>query len=439
MVFGNAGKNFESRMARSLQFFLVTFFVAAAGAGSAQEPAAAAPDPATVTVTETDIPTDEPVAPGEAANPEAETAAVPVAASPVNPSPPKSPAELQAEMLERLADKLSLRMRTLKDREAALTAREAALAEREKVTAEREREIGLTEEMMQLREEVVKRRETLPPPQSWNGPEVPTTYGQYAAVVDGQTMQFYHLKNGETHTPVASTQKLMTALVVCMRGGGLDEMADVPAEVLRIEPTLVGVKPGERYTRRKLLTALLVKSGNDIAATLAIDHAGSIEAFAAEMNQLAKTLGMKDSHFINPHGLPAAGQYSTARDIAIAAYEAYQIPDIREMIARKTFDFVFNDGRVYTMPNTNRVLGEFPGCNGMKTGFTYAAGNCLVSSASIDGKDRISVVIKSARPAVWEDSKKLLQWSLDLEFKGDLNPGPIQPAVGANTPVSVAY
>jgi len=419
-------------MARSLLVFFITVVLSWAGVGSTQEPAAA---PDVVTIIEiadpAEPPTDKSVAPADATA----TDAAPLPA----PSPPKTPAELHAEMLERLADKLSLRMRTIKDREAALTAREAALAEREKVSAEREQEIGLTEELMELREEVVKRRETLPPPQSWNGPEAPSTYGQYAAVVDGQTMQFYHLKNGDTHTPVASTQKLMTALVICMRGTGLDEMAEVPAEVLQIEPTLVGVKPGERYTRRQLLTGLLVKSGNDIAATLAIDHAGSIKAFAAEMNQLAKTLGMNDSHFINPHGLPAEGQYSTARDIAIAAYEAYQIPDIREMISRKSFDFVFNDGHVYTLPNTNRVLSELPGCNGMKTGFTYAAGNCLVSSVSIDGKDRISVVLKSARPAVWEDSKKLLQWSMDLEFKGELNPGPGQNGLSVSAPVSAAH
>lgn len=431
-------------MARSLQFFLATFFLGMVATVAAQEPVAV-PDP--VSVIEVELEKDAAAAPVDDKKPASEPASEPVSeaatasvtTAPVTPAPPKSPAELQAEMLERLADKLSLRMRTIKDREAAATAREAALAEREKIAAEREREIGLTEELMQLREEVIKRRETLPPPQSWNGPEAPTTYGQYAAVVDGQTMQFYHLKNGETHTPVASTQKLMTALVICMRGNGLDGMAEVPAEVLQIEPTLVGVKPGERYTRRQLLTALLVKSGNDIAATLAIDHAGTIEAFASEMNILAKTLGMRDSHFINPHGLPAEGQYSTAHDIAIAAYEAYQIPDIREMISRKTYDFVFNDGRVYTLSNTNRVLSEFPGCNGMKTGFTYAAGNCLVSSACIDGKDRISVVLKSARPAVWEDSKKLLQWSLDLEFKGELNFAPGQPGAEITPPVSVAY
>ena len=84
----------------------------------------------------------------------------------------------------------------------------------------------------------------------------------------------------------------------------------------------------------------------------------------------------------------------------------------------KTYDFVFNDGSVRTLYNTNKVLGNFEGCNGMKTGFTYAAGNCLVSSASRSGKDRISVVLKSARGYVSEDSKKLLQWAFDLDLGG---------------------
>lgn len=338
-----------------------------------------------------------------------------------SPAPPKSDEEIRTETLERLADQLSHRMRSLKERESALTAREDALAEREKAVRKREEMIGSMEELMRLREEVVKRREKLPPPQTWNGPPPPAIHGQYAAVLDGETMQFYHKKQAETKVPVASTQKIVTALVIC-QDGNLDGFAEIPEEVLEVEPTVVGVKPGERYTRRQLLTALLVKSGNDIAATLAIDNAGSIEAFARKMNTYAKFIGMADSNFVNPHGLPAEGQYSTARDIAIAAFEAYQNPDIREMVSKKSYDFVFNDGRVYTLPNTNRVLSDMDGCNGMKTGFTYAAGNCLVCSASVDGKDRISVVLKSARPQVQEDSMALLNWSLGLQFTGPIKP-----------------
>jgi D-alanyl-D-alanine carboxypeptidase (penicillin-binding protein 5/6) len=336
-------------------------------------------------------------------------------------APPKTEEEIRVEMLEKLADQLSHRMRSLKAREAALAAEEDALAEREKAVRDREENLGSMEELIRMREEIVKRREKLPPPQTWNGPPPPAVYGQYAAVIDGETMQFYHKKQAEARVPVASTQKLVTALVIC-QDGNLDGMAEVPREVLDVEPTVVGVKPGEKYTRRQLLTALLVKSGNDIAATLAIDNAGSIEAFARKMNTYAKFIGMTDSNFINPHGLPAEGQYSTARDMAVAAFEAYQNPDIREMVSKKSYDFVFNDGRIYTLPNTNRVLSDMEGCNGMKTGFTYAAGNCLVCSASIDGQDRISVVLKSARPQVQEDSKALLNWSLGLRFTGPMKP-----------------
>ncbi|MEM7601790.1 MAG: serine hydrolase [Verrucomicrobiota bacterium] len=337
------------------------------------------------------------------------------------PPPEKTQEDIREEMLERLADQLSKRMTSLRERERALEAREKALGDREEALGDRERMMGSMEELMQLREEVIKRREKLPPPQSWNGPSAPAVYGRYAAVLDGQTMQFYHKKNAESRTPVASTQKLVTALLVC-NDGDLDRLVEVPREVYEVEPTVVGVKPGERYSRRQLLTSLLVKSGNDIAATLAIDNAGSIEAFAEKMNTYAKYIGMEDSNFVNPHGLPAEGQYSTARDIAIAAFEAYQVPDIREMVNKPIYEFVFNSGDKRMLYNTNKVLTSFEGCNGMKTGFTYAAGNCLVSSAKVDGRDRISVVIKSARPQVWEDSKKLLNWSLDLEFTGPLQP-----------------
>jgi len=360
-----------------------------------------------------------PVPAGAAAEPESPTSTGTAEAAEA-PGTPKSPEQAKIEMLERIADQLSRRMRTLKEREAALAARENALIEREKTAKEREENVSSMEELMEMREDVVKRREKLPPPQSWNGPPAPGIFGRYAAVLDGETMQFYHKKDAETRVPVASTQKLVTALVIC-QAGDLDRLVEVPKEVLNIEPTLVGVKPGERYSRRQMLTALLVKSGNDIAAVLAIDNAGSVEAFAKKMNAYSRYIGMTDSHFINPHGLPAEGQYSTARDIAIAAFEAYQIPDIRAMVESRTYDFVFNDGTVKTLYNTNRLLGELEGCNGMKTGFTFAAGNCLVCSVSVGGKDRISVVLKSARPQVSQDSTALLTWSLGLEMLGPMD------------------
>jgi len=332
----------------------------------------------------------------------------------------KSPEQVKIEMLERIADQLSRRMRSLKEREEAVSAREKSLSAREQEAAEREKGLNDIEGLLKMREDVIQRREKLPPPQTWEGPKPPSIFAQYAVVMDGKSMQFYLGKSPYTHIPVASTQKLVTSLIVCHEGN-LDQMVEIPREVNDVEPTVVGVKPGEHYTRRQLLTSLLVKSGNDIAVSLAIDNAGSIEAFARKMNQFAKFIGMKDSHFVNPHGLPAKGQYSSARDIAIAAFEAYHVPEIREIVKKKTFLFTFNSGREVTLSNTNRVLKTYEKCNGMKTGFTYAAGNCLVSSAHDDDKDRIVVMMKSARPHIWDDSRKLLEWSLNLKMLGPLN------------------
>ena len=159
------------------------------------------------------------------------------------------------------------------------------------------------EAILEARENLIKRREILPPPHSWNGPKTPKVVGKYVAIIDGKTGQFYHLKNAYKKTPVASTQKLLTALLV-IRAGDLDERVLVQPEIAKVEPTVIGIKPGQYYTRRELLKGLLVRSGNDIAECLAIDNAGSVDAFSDRMNEFALLLGMTNSHFTNPHGLP---------------------------------------------------------------------------------------------------------------------------------------
>lgn len=333
--------------------------------------------------------------------------------------PPKNQA-VRIDMLEKIGDQLSLRMRAMKQREEALSQREEALIERESKASEREKMIRQIEESLLEREATVRKREQLPPPQVWRGEKAPSVYARYAAVLDGRTMQFFHTKNATAATPVASTQKLMTALVICAEGS-LDEIVVVPREATQVEPTVVGIKTGERYTRRQLLTALLVRSGNDLAAALAIDNAGSVEAFCQKMNLMGKKIGLINSNFKTPHGLPAPGQYSCARDIGIVAFEAYQNPEIRDIVKQKSYRFHFNDDRSLLLTNTNRILREWEHCNGMKTGFTYAAGKCLVCSANIGGEHRISVVIKDTNAGVWSDSKNLLDWALNLEMLGPMD------------------
>jgi D-alanyl-D-alanine carboxypeptidase (penicillin-binding protein 5/6) len=172
------------------------------------------------------------------------------------------------------------------------------------------------------------------------------------------------------------------------------------------------IKPGDVYRRGDLLRVLLVKSMNDVARCLARDNAGSIDAFAAKMNAKAAQLGMANSHFLNPNGLPLPGQYSTARDMAKLAVAAYKNRTIRENVRLKEIQWRYPSGKTTTFKNTNRVLRNYALCNGMKTGYTEASGFCLVSSAATEGREVIVVVLGDVRDAVWVDSYKLLSWGL---------------------------
>jgi D-alanyl-D-alanine carboxypeptidase (penicillin-binding protein 5/6) len=130
------------------------------------------------------------------------------------------------------------------------------------------------------------------------------------------------------------------------------------------------------------------------------------------MNRKAAELGLRNSHFVNPHGLPASGQYSTARQMAKVAYHAYRNPTIRDIVRQKGYRFRYADGRVKYLENTNKLLGQFSLCNGMKTGYTHASGKCLISSAEYGGREVILVQLGSKSKYLWDDSQKLLTWGL---------------------------
>ena len=180
-------------------------------------------------------------------------------------------------------------------------------------------------------------------------------------------------------------------------------------------PTKLYVKTGERYTRQQLLTALLVKSPNDVARALARDNAGSLEDFAAKMNARMARMGGESSHFVNPNGLPADDQYSTARDMGRIARAAYFNPLLREIMRTKHCMFRYATGKTIPLQNTNRVLRTYSFCNGMKTGYTDAAGHCLISSGSWGGKDMIAVVLGSNKARVWQESALLLAYGLGID------------------------
>lgn len=245
----------------------------------------------------------------------------------------------------------------------------------------------------------------------------PAVAGESAIVIDVVSGRVLYAKNADIPRAVASTQKIVTALCV-LDAGNIDKPVVIDRSDGACEPTKLGLKPGEVYSRRELLKVLMVKSANDVGRCLARDVGGDQEGFAAIMNRKCASLGMRNSNFKNPHGLTEPGQYSTARDMAIAARAAYHSPLIRSYTATKAFTFRFNDGHTRLLENTNKILKTLPYCDGLKTGTTNASGRCLVSSGSLNGRSVIVVVLKSNTPNIWSDSTKLLRWALERPVAG---------------------
>ena len=240
---------------------------------------------------------------------------------------------------------------------------------------------------------------------------VPKTGASSVIVINVSNGQVLYEKNPDQIRAPASTTKLLTGLIVA-ESGNLERPVTVAQVDTFAEPVKLNIKPGDIYSRIDLLRALLVKSPNDVARCLARDNAGSIEAFAEKMNQRAMALGATHSHFVNPNGLPDARQYSTARDLSTIARVAYANPTIRSIVCLPQLVFRFANGRTRELENTNKLLRRLPYCNGMKTGYTEAAGKCLIASGSRPGKDIIVVVLGDSHNGVWRDAGALLAWAL---------------------------
>lgn len=313
----------------------------------------------------------------------------------------------------------------LKWREDEVNAREANLVEREERLAQetrrvddldasihqRERQIQVLHEQLTAEIEKTKRVRRELEIRQLRGPIPKITAGR-AIIVDPKSRDILWEHNADKVGPIASTQKLLTALLV-IESGDLDKIVTIELSDTQCAPVRIGLKPGEQYTRRQLLTALLVKSSNDIAQALARDSAGSVEAFVGKMNDRAAQLGLQHSFFVNPHGLPSdPPQFSTARDLSLIACAVDVIPEIRQMVSLKSFKFEKPDKQAIVLENTNRVLKGYSYCDGMKTGFTSESGYCLVASGEKNGVRRIVVVLNGTSSGVWRDAQSLLEWAL---------------------------
>ena len=245
-------------------------------------------------------------------------------------------------------------------------------------------------------------------------PEPPRNLARSAIVIDARSGRVLYEKNPDERRPVASTTKLLTALVVA-ESGGLDTSVQIETIDTLCEPTKASVRTGETYTRRQMLHGLLVHSCNDLARALARDNAGSLDAFSAKMNARSASLGTTNSIWSSPNGLPTPGQlqHSTARDLSRSARVVYYHPVLRQIVRTPRLSWQYNNGQTTEWENTNKVLRRWPLCNGMKTGYTNAAGHCLVSSAAGENRDIIAVCLGDNK-SIWNDSQGLLDWALRL-------------------------
>lgn len=229
-----------------------------------------------------------------------------------------------------------------------------------------------------------------------------------ATVIDEISGEPLYEKNSNQQFYPASTTKIMTALLV-IESGDLDHLVTVQPEDTKVEPMALYIKPGEQYTRMQMLYGLMLQSANDVAQALARDNAGSIQAFADKMNRRAKELGAVSTHFANPHGLHNKEHYSTPHDMALIARTAMQQPLFRKIVSTVYYNWTTTAGTT-RLRNHNRLLTLYPGCTGLKTGYTVPAQQVLVSSALRNGREVISVVMHTDHPGIWEDSKALLTY-----------------------------
>lgn len=231
---------------------------------------------------------------------------------------------------------------------------------------------------------------------------VPSVSARSAVVMhdDGEVV---YEKNADEPMLIASTTKLMTA-IVAIENCSPEDVVEIGPESCGIEGSSMYLKAGQKITVEKLLLGLLLVSGNDAAASLAVHTAGSLEAFADRMNEKAKKVGMQNSHFVNPHGLNAEGHHSTARDMAKLMVYCMDNELFADIISRRSFSV---DELVYL--NHNKLLYTLPGCIGGKTGYTMAAGRCLVSCAERDGTRFVCVTLSA--PDDWNDHKALYEWA----------------------------
>ena len=240
----------------------------------------------------------------------------------------------------------------------------------------------------------------------------PNTSAESAILIDAADGEILYEKNTDTPLPMASTTKIMTALIV-LENADLSQMVTVPKEAVGVEGSSAYLYAGERILLRDLVFALLLQSANDAAEALAILTEKSVDAFVSKMNEKADRLGMTNTHFSNPHGLPAEGHHSTANDMAKLMQAALDNPEFLAISGAKNHTTASTKGGTqHYFRNHNRLLTDYDSCIAGKTGYTKVAGRCLVTAAEQNGARLVCVTLSA--PDDWNDHKTLFEYGFSL-------------------------
>lgn len=235
-----------------------------------------------------------------------------------------------------------------------------------------------------------------------------------AVLIEAETGTVVYAKNADEQRAMASTTKIMTAILT-IEAGDLDSEFTVDSYAIRVEGTSMGLQEGDRVSRRDLLYGILLPSGNDAANAAAVSVSGSIGGFVELMNHKAQELGLTSTHFATPSGLDADGHYTTARDLAMLTAYAMKNDIFREIVCCSSAEVEFgNPPYRRTLYNSNKMLSRYEGAIGVKTGFTDNARRCLVSAAERDGVTLIAVTLNA--PDDWNDHEKMLNYGFSKVF-----------------------
>lgn len=262
----------------------------------------------------------------------------------------------------------------------------------------------------------------------------PEVSAKSAVLIEAETGRIVYEKNADEKLPMASTTKIMSALIA-LEYCESDKPFIVDPNAIKVEGSSMGLKEGDTVTMRTLACGMLLASGNDAANAAAVALCGSVEGFVGMMNDKAELLGLDNTSFATPSGLDSENHYSTAEDMAHLAAYALANPDFAEICSQKSMKLSYgNPPYDRWLKNHNRLLSDYDGCIGVKTGFTKKAGRCLVSAAQRDGVTLICVTLNA--PSDWQDHKKLFDYGFENYKQVLLNTSTDEitvPVAGGNT------